>query len=355
MRTFAEFQGRTTKRVHGDRRGTLVTIRVGLIGAGIMGADHARILSQQITGVSLQFICDADHARARQIADATGAMHVSADPLTVISDKQVDAVLIASPDETHASLCRTCIEARKPVLCEKPLSQHSHECVEVLAAETKAGRRLVQIGFMRRFDPAYVEMKAALSSGKLGAPLMMHNFHRNVSAPANFTGQMAITNSAPHEFDIARFVLDAEYQSISVFRPKFADANRVGAPVFMVLQTLNGQLVNVEINNNAAYGYDVRGELVGEKGSVSLRSPVASELYVNLQSVTTYPSDWRPRFADAYRLQNAAWLKSIETGKPVGASAWDGYASTLIAEAGVKSLETGATVDVLPIAKPALY
>ena len=140
-----------------------------------------------------------------------------------------------------------------------------------------------------------------------------------------------------------------------MFRPEFRDANRPGAPVFMVLKTVAGQLVNVEINNNAAYGYDVRGELVGEKGSVFLRSPVASEISVSLQSITTYAADWRPRFAEAYRLQNGAWLKSIETGKPTGASAWDGYAATLIAEAGVTSLETGAAVKIAPVARPGLY
>ena len=225
----------------------------------------------------------------------------------------------------------------------------------MIAAEVKGGKRLVQIGFMRRFDPAYVAMKQTLAKGSIGPALMMHNFHRNVSAPANFTGQMAITNSAPHEFDIARFVLDAEYESICVFRPDFRDSGKTGAPVFMVLKTLAGQLVNVEINNNAAYGYDVRGELVGEKGSVFLRSPIASDMHVNLQAITHYPADWRPRFAEAYRLQNMAWLKSIATGKPAGASAWDGYAATLIAEAGVRSLEKGAPVKVAPIDKPKLY
>jgi myo-inositol 2-dehydrogenase / D-chiro-inositol 1-dehydrogenase len=208
---------------------------------------------------------------------------------------------------------------------------------------------------MRRFDPAYLEMKQALASGIIGNAVMMHNFHRNVSAPANFTGQMAITNSAPHEFDIARFVLDTEYDSIAVFRPAVAGSSAVGAPVFMVLKTETGQLVNVEINNNAAYGYDVRGELVGEKGSVFLRSPIASEIHVDLKTITTYAPDWRPRFAEAYRLQNTAWLKSIETGIPVGANAWDGYASTLIAEAGVRSLEQDAPQRVEPVAKPSHY
>ena len=332
-----------------------MTIRVGLIGAGIMGADHAKILSQHVPGVTLQYICDADRGRAKAVADASGAQHVTTDPQAVIVDKAVDAVLIASPDHTHAPLAKACVELGKPVLCEKPLSQDPKECLDVIAAEVKGGKRLVQIGFMRRFDPAYVEMKAALTKGTIGPALMMHNFHRNVSAPSNFTGQMAITNSAPHEFDIARFVLDTDYDSISVFRPDFHDAGKTGAPVFMVLKTVTGQLVNVEINNNAAYGYDVRGELVGERGSVFLRSPIASEVHVNLQTITTYAEDWRPRFAEAYRLQNSAWLKSIETGKPVGASAWDGYAATLIAEAGVQSLEKGALVKVAPVAKPKLY
>jgi len=242
-----------------------MSIRLGLIGAGIMGADHAKILSQQMPGVTLQVICDADAARAKAVADASGAAHVSADPLAVIADKAVDAVLIASPDHTHAPLTKACVELGKPVLCEKPLSQSSNECLDVIAAEVKVGRRLAQIGFMRRFDPAYVEMKAALTKGVVGPALMFHCFHRNVSAPSNFTGQMAITNSAPHEFDIARFMLDADYAEISVFRPEFKDSNKVGAPVFMVLKTVAGQLVNVEVNNNATYGYDVRGELVGER------------------------------------------------------------------------------------------
>jgi myo-inositol 2-dehydrogenase/D-chiro-inositol 1-dehydrogenase len=332
-----------------------VSVRIGLIGAGIMGSDHARIFATQIPGATLQIICDADEARARSIADATGATHTTTNPLDLIARADVDAVVIASPDDTHAPLTLACIAAGKPVLCEKPLSQNSGECLDVIAAEVKGGRRLVQIGFMRRFDPSYIEMKSALSAGTIGPALMMHNFHRNVSAPANFTGQMAITNSAPHEFDIARFVLDADYDAISVFRPDFRDSNKTGAPVFMVLKTTAGQLVNVEINNNAAYGYDVRGELVGEKGSVFLRSPVASEVHVNLQTITHYAADWRPRFAEAYRAQNSAWLKSMETGKPVGANAWDGYAATLVAEAGVQSLNTSAPAKIQLAQKPSFY
>jgi myo-inositol 2-dehydrogenase / D-chiro-inositol 1-dehydrogenase len=332
-----------------------MTVRIGLIGAGIMGSDHARIFATQIPGVTLQYICDADANRLKTIANETGAKNTAADPLAVIGSKDVDAIVIASPDETHAPLTLAAITLGKPVLCEKPLSPSSAECLNVIALETKIGKRLAQIGFMRRFDPSYVEMKSVLKSDALGAPLMMHNFHRNVSAPSNFTGQMAISNSAPHEFDIARWVLDTEYKSINVFRPKLADPTKTGAPVFMVLETVAGQLVNIEINNNAAYGYDVRGELVGEKGTVSLQNNDHSLTRVNSKQSINFPADWRPRFADAYRLQNAAWINSIQTGVPAGASAWDGYAATLVAEAGVQSLLQNKPIMVSSVTKPKLY
>jgi myo-inositol 2-dehydrogenase / D-chiro-inositol 1-dehydrogenase len=332
-----------------------MTVRIGLIGAGIMGSDHARIFATQIPGVTLQYICDADANRLKTIANETGAKHTATDPLAVINSKDVDAIVIASPDETHAPLTLAAIALGKPVLCEKPLSPSSAECLNVIAAEVKIGKRLAQIGFMRRFDPSYVEMKSILKSDALGAPLMMHNFHRNVSAPSNFTGQMAISNSAPHEFDIARWVLETEYKSINVFRPKLADPTKTGAPVFMVLETVAGQLVNIEINNNAAYGYDVSGELVGEKGTVSLQNNNHSLTRVNLKQNINFPADWRPRFAEAYRLQNAAWIISIQTGTPAGASAWDGYAATLVAEAGVQSLLQKKPIMVSSVARPDLY
>jgi myo-inositol 2-dehydrogenase/D-chiro-inositol 1-dehydrogenase len=330
---------------------------VAVIGAGVMGADHARIISSEIPGAELLCICDADEARARSVADATGARSVSKDPLATIEDKTVDAILIASPDQTHAELTLASLHVRKPVLCEKPLSQDTAECLRVVQAEDALGKRLVQVGYMRRFDPAYVEMKdrSASTRSRIGAPIMMHNFHRNVSVPAWFTGQMAITNSAPHEFDIARFVLGTEYSAVSAFQPSPSVRTDAVGPVFMVLRTRKGQLVNIEVNNNAAYGYDVRCELVCEHGSISLRPPIYTETNLDLGATTGYARDWRPRFADAYRLQDHAWLRSIESGARAGASAWDGYVASLTAERAVEALQTGREVEIRFADPPALY
>ena len=330
-----------------------MTVRIGLIGAGIMGADHARLFAEDVPGTSLQFICDADAVRAKKIADDTGAQNVASDALAVIRNKNVDAVVIAAPDQFHASLTIACIEAGKPVLCEKPLSQDLDECLMVLAAEEKRGKRLVQLGFMRRFDPSYAEIKSLLTRGDLGKALMFHCFHRNVAPAYGFQAAMAICNSAPHEFDVARWMLDSDFKSIAVFRPP---AGGETAPVFMVLETVAGQLVNSEVNISATYGYDVRGELVGEKGTAFLRAPIHADVNLDLKQIHTYPADWRPRFVEAYRRQNIAWIKSLNTGKPnIGANAWDGYCSTAVAVAGVEALHTGTTVAVKQIAKPKFY
>jgi myo-inositol 2-dehydrogenase / D-chiro-inositol 1-dehydrogenase len=330
-----------------------MSLRLGIIGAGIMGADHARIFAEEVPGTSLQVICDADTARAKSTAEVTGARHVSSDPLAVINDKSVDAVVIAAPDQFHAPLTLACIASGKPVLCEKPLSQDVNECLSVLDAEEKCGSRLVQVGFMRRFDPGYSEIKAMLTRGDLGKALMFHCFHRNVAPAYDFRAEMAICNSAPHEFDVARWMLDTDYKSINVYRPPTGGAT---APVFMVLETTAGQLVNIEINISATYGYDVRGELVGEKGTAFLRAPVNTDVNLDLRQINTYPADWRPRFVDAYRKQNRAWVKSISTGAPnLGASGWDGYCSTAVAAAGVEALHSGKPAEVRQIAKPKFY
>ena len=332
-------------------------IRVSVVGAGIMGADHARIVAEDLSGAVLQVVCDASETRAREIADRYGAADAATDSEATIARNDVDAIIVASPDETHARLSLAAIAAGKPVLCEKPLAPTSADCLKVIDAEVTAGRQFVQVGFMRRFDPSYSEMKAALSAGILGRATMMHNFHRNVEAPANFTGQMAITNSAPHEFDAARFILDTDYRTISVFQPAGDETPKTGAPVFMVLETAGGQLVNIEINNNAAYGYDVRGELVGDKGTAFLNAPTHARFNTALQAVERYPADWRPRFAEAYRLQNKAWLKFVATGEPsaIAANAWDGYCATTVAQAGVKALAEGRKVAVELAEKPELY
>lgn len=331
-------------------------VRVAVIGAGLMGADHAKIVVEEMPGATLQVVCDMDTVRARKVADAHGAADVASNPEAVIARADVDAVIVASPDFTHAPLSLACINAGKKVLCEKPLSQSSAECLSIMQAEQEVGQKFVQLGFMRRYDQSYIEMKEAIENGTLGRVLMMHNFHRNVETPASdFTGAMAITNSAPHEFDVVRHVLGTEYAWISAFQPKRSD--RRVAPVFMVLETVDGQLVNIEINNNAAYGYDVRAELVGEQASICMSHVAYTHLERSLGVHTGYDADWRTRYFDAYRRQNRAFLRFVDTDvfPEIASSCWDGYAAAVAAEAGVTALASGQKQLVTMISKPEFY
>ena len=334
----------------------VLSTRIAIIGAGLMGADHAKIVAEDLPGTSLQVICDKDLARAKAVADAYGAADTGNDPEAVIAREDVDAVIVASPDFTHAPLSRACIASAKRALCEKPLSQKSAECIEVMKAEQAVGARHVMLGFMRRYDQSYIEMRSALSTGTLGRALMMHNFHRNVETPAaNFTGAMAITNSAPHEFDVVRYVLGTEYTSITALQPTRSD-DRV-APVVMVLETVDGQVVTIEINNNADYGYDVRAELVGEAGSIAMNNVAYTRTDMKLASATNYDADWRGRYHEAYVRQSRDFLAFVETGKfpEIASDCWDGYCAAIVGEAGVKALQSGTKQAIQTIAKPGFY
>lgn len=333
-----------------------MSIRIAVIGAGVMGADHARIVAAEMPGATLHVVCDRDEGLARGIADELGAADIVTDAQAAIDRSDVDAVIVASPDFTHAPLSRACIAAGKPVLCEKPLSQDPDECIGVMRAEEAAGRQYVMLGFMRRYDQSYVEMRDALAAGDLGRALMMHNFHRNVETPnADFTGAMAITNSAPHEFDVVRHVLGTEYRSITAMQPRRSDD--LVAPVVMVLETTGDQLVTIEINNNAAYGYDVRAELVGEAGSIAINNVAYTRTDRRLASATRYDADWRGRYHEAYVRQNRDFLRFVETGAfpGIASNSWDGYCAAKVAETGVQALRTGGRQTVEMIAKPEFY
>ena len=323
-----------------------MTLRVGVIGTGLMGAEHVRLLREETAGASVVAVCDADAARAKSVAEGAASF---TDPLALITDPGVDAVVIASPDATHASLALACIAAGKPVLCEKPLAPMAEEALRVVTAEVKAGLRLVQVGYMRRFDPAYVEMRRARQSGEIGDAVLLHNTHRNAAAPEWFTGAMAVTNSFVHEIDISRWLLDCEPVSARVLQGPGGD------PLLISMETDQGQIVSTEVYMNARYGYHVHAELVGRDGTVEMAAPTHTLTNHTRQHGHVWAENWVPRFRDAYRIQMNAWVRSIQTGHPAGASAWDGYLATAIAEQVVTALQTGKAARLFLGVRPKLY
>lgn len=332
-----------------------MTIKVGVIGAGIMGADHARILATSVAGAELVAISDPDAGRRNAVAAEFAVKTAHAEAGDLIGDPNVDAVIVASPDETHKPLVLACLDAGKPVLCEKPLATSPEDCLDIVGREVAIGRRMIQVGFMRRFDPGYVAMKRALQSGDLGMALIFHCVHRNKQSTGYTTSEGLIANSGVHEIDIARWLLDDEAARAIVVTPRPSRLTTVRDPQILILEMAGGPVVEIEIFINAQYGYDVRGELVCEEGAIELQPRSDTVLRHGGREGIAHGDDWRGRFADAYRIELQAWIDAIAHDGAAGASAWDGYAATAIATAGVEALKSGQPVDVRLEERPALY
>jgi myo-inositol 2-dehydrogenase/D-chiro-inositol 1-dehydrogenase len=170
-----------------------------------------------------------------------------------------DAVILASPGFAHAEQLFACLEHEKPVLCEKPLTMDAASSLRVVEAEHKAGRSLIQVGFMRRFDPEYAALKQLLDSGELGRTLLLHNVHRNKSVPATFRSEMIVRDSLVHEVDVARWLFDDEITRITVHAPKPTSLVGEGVldPQLAVFELANGAIADVEVFVNFQVGYEV--------------------------------------------------------------------------------------------------
>ena len=330
-------------------------LRVGVVGVGIMGADHAERLVRRIAGARLVALADADTARAEELAARFDEVRSIGDPLALVADPEVDAVIIASPGAVHEEQVLACIEQGKHVLCEKPLTMDSESSLRLVEAERRHGRPLVQVGFMRRFDPEYARLKDLLESGRMGRTLLVHNTHRNKDAPATFRSEMIVRDSLVHEVDVARFLFGEEIVEITVLSPASTSASAAGVvdPQVSLFRMAGGAIVTNEVFVRSQVGYEVRCEAVAERGTA-----IAGRSWGDLYSTTagdvdgdgrwggTVPGDFRTRFAAAYDREVQAWVDASRRGEVVGATTWDGYAATAVCTAGMESLATGQPVKV---------
>jgi myo-inositol 2-dehydrogenase/D-chiro-inositol 1-dehydrogenase len=333
-----------------------MTVNVGIIGAGMIGQEHGRRLSGAIAGAQVIAISDVDQARARSVAATLPGARVHLTGQDLIRDAKVDAIVVTSWGPTHEEYVLAAIAAGKPVFCEKPLATTQEACLRILDAEVAFGRRLVQVGFMRRFDAAYRALKQTIVSGAIGAPLIFNSVHRNPSVPATYTSDMALVDTAVHDIDTARFLLDDEPAAVSVKSPR--RNSRGGAladPLFTLIEMRGGALVTIETSVNIAYGYDIRGEIVGETGVATLAESGPIVVKSNGAFSGRVPTDWRERFGAAFDMELREWLIAAAKGGATGPSAWDGYVATVVTDAGVMAIKSGERVDVALRERPALY
>ncbi|MHA0285113.1 Gfo/Idh/MocA family protein [Mycobacterium sp. C3-094] len=329
-------------------------LRVAVLGVGVMGADHVARIQARISGARVAVVNDYVTEKAEQIAAGIPDCRAIADPLDAIAEPDVDAVLLATPGPTHEKQLLACLEHRKPVLCEKPLTTDVDTSLAVVRREAELGMRLIQVGFMRRFDHEYVELKALIDSGDLGNPLLLHCVHRNPSVPDHFDSAMTVRDSLVHEVDVTRFLFGEEVASIQIVTPTPNPSARQGLsdPQIAILRTASGKHVDVELFVTTGVAYEVRTELVAEKGSAMIGLDVG---LVHRSAPGTWGGDitpgFRERFGRAYDAEIQRWVDAVRTGATTGTytdgpGAWDGYAATAVCEAGVQALRSGQPVAV---------
>jgi myo-inositol 2-dehydrogenase / D-chiro-inositol 1-dehydrogenase len=323
-------------------------LRIAVLGVGMMGAFHVDTLSKRVRGAQVSVVNDFLADKAAEVAGAIGA-RVEDDPIAAINDPDVDAVLIASPGDAHAEQLNACLDRGIPVLCEKPLTTDVGSAYAIVQKERALGRQLIQVGFMRRFDPEYAALRKLIGDGELGRPLMVHCAHRNAEVGDHFNSEFMIRDSVVHEVDSVRFLLDDEIASIEVIKGAATSSAPHGThdPMLVIFETESGAIVTDEIFVRTGVAYEVRTEVVGEKGSAFIG------LDQNLQLKTpdgrwggrVTPS-FLERFGRAYEIELQRWVEAARAGTIDGPSAWDGYAAVAVCEAGVQALRSGVKFHV---------
>lgn len=335
-----------------------MTVKIGLIGLGMIGRDHLQRFNNVITGAQVTAVCDINRAAADAVA---AEYHATAfyDADELINSDQVDAIFICSIGPVHKAQILSAFKAGKPVFCEKPLTPTADESQEIIAAEVAAGKRLLQLGFMRRFDPGYQALKQTIDSGELGEIMLIHCAHRNPSVPESYTLEMAVNDSATHEIDIIRYLLNENIVSVRVDKPRKKTSRaypHLQDPLIVIFETESGVRIDDELFVNCNYGYDIRCEVIGENAISGLteqaltytRSPNGVSRHISQSCME--------RFATAYDREVQNFVDNISRGSAMtGPSSWDGYIVALVCDAGLASLKDGQKHDVTIPECPALY
>jgi len=335
-----------------------MSLKIGVIGTGAIGSEHARRVTQTLTGGKIVALNDVNPAQAEVLKQDLGLeAEVFESGHDLISSKNVDAVFVTSWGPTHEEFVLSAIKAGKFVFCEKPLATTAEGCQRIIDAEVAAGKRLVQVGFMRRYDSGYQLLKQALDSNGFGAPLMVHAAHRNPAVPETYVTPMAIHDTLIHELDVFRWLLDDDYVSAQVVFPRKSRHahNKVADPQIVMLETSKGIRIDAEIFVNCQYGYDIQCSVVGEEGVANLPEPQSLLYRKDAKLSTDILMDWKKRFIEAFDVEIQAFINDASSGVLSGPTSWDGFAAAVAGDACVRAQETGAIEAINMPARPDFY
>ncbi len=336
-----------------------VQVKVGLLGAGRLGKVYARDLAGLIPEARLVAVADNDSQAARQTAQAYGVPQWHSDPLELLDDPQVEAVVIVTPTSTHAELVEAAAQRGKAVFCEKPLSISLETALQMKQAVEKSGI-FFQMGFMRRFDPGYAAAHRRIQEGAIGRPVLFKSSSRDPCRPsleyANplHSGGMII-DMGIHDFDLALWLM-GPVESVSskggcLVYPELGEVGDIDNAI-VTLTFSEGRLGVIDLSRKGVYGYDIFTEVLGVEGALRigyLRQTPLLELTENRVAHDTVPH-FPQRFRDAYTLQLQDFARNLIEGKEPPITAHDGVEALRVAVAATLSLKRGESVDLVSVA-----
>ncbi|WP_427870039.1 Gfo/Idh/MocA family protein [Leucobacter luti] len=333
-------------------------LRIAVVGAGMMGADHIARITERISGARVSAVVEPDAGRAADAAGHAPGAEVFARIEDALAAGAVDAVLIAVPGQFHEPVLRPALAAGIPILCEKPLTPDSASSWEVLQLEQQLDRPHIQVGFMRRFDDEYRALRELVASGEAGELLLVHAQHRNPSVPESYTQNMLINDSVVHEFDVVPWLAGSPIVSVEVKRPRRNSLapERLSEPILVLMELESGAIVDVEMSVSIQFGYQVTTEAVFERGVARIGQPGGMQRFDAGTFRLAEHLSFTTRFAAAYDAQIQRWVDAVRRGDLVdGPNAWDGYLVALACEAGVTAMAEGGVVPVEAPPRPAFY
>lgn len=331
-------------------------LRIGVIGTGMIGVEHIRRINEALSGGAVTHIASSTKERATVIAQKFGIPAVLA-PENLIAAPDVDAVVIASPGDTHERFVLQCIAEGKPVFCEKPLALTAEGCYQIMQAEMSCGKRLLQVGFMRRFDKNHMELREIVASGRMGRPLLVHAIHRNPNVSPKFTDSMEITDAAIHELDVLPWLLGDVITSCQVIHGAAtgAVAGLLQDPILLILKTSRDVVIDLEIFTHCDYGYDIGCEVVCETGTVALPMSSSVQIKQDQKRVVREFDFWQERYWNAYDAELQCFLRYAACGTAAGPSAWDAYTAAAAADLCIAAQKSGKLERMELPGKPEFY
>jgi scyllo-inositol 2-dehydrogenase (NAD+) len=352
----ARFMTALSKREGFRRRTGMRKLGIGVLGVGEMGRRHAENLRRLVPGARLVAVADVAATRAKEVASRLEIEHSFGSFEDMLAHPDIDCVVIASPDKFHAQAIRTAAAAQKHILSEKPLALSLADARAALDAVAQAGVHL-QVGFMRRYDPAYAAAMKRIEAGEIGEPVIFKSIGRDKDAPPISAYQsklngMLLYNNTIHDFDLARWLMQDEvteahtYATVAI-RPDVAQYGDIVASV-VNLKYRRGAIGNIESFVQSTYGYDIRTEIVGSAGSILVGNiQQTSAIFLTKNGGTqTLADHFLTRFTDAYVAEVRDFVDNMLNDRPPRVTGDDGLRALEIAVAAENSYREGKSCGV---------